>query len=96
MHRFLYTSAIINHKDPIVAFLLNELADQNIVLIDLQYHNRPAKNLAPSIYTSAMANGKASHISFTSHLSCLLHNQLNIVRSSGASTQYSSTRSAQS
>lgn len=42
--RFLYTSTIINHN-PTVAFLLNELADQNIVLIDLQCHNRASKKL---------------------------------------------------
>jgi hypothetical protein len=39
----------INHQDPAVTFLLKELAEQHVILEDLQCHNRASKNLPPSI-----------------------------------------------
>jgi hypothetical protein len=39
----------VNHQHPTVAFRLNKISDQNVVLEDLQGHNRASKNLALSV-----------------------------------------------
>uniref|UniRef100_A0A804PDG3 Uncharacterized protein n=1 Tax=Zea mays TaxID=4577 RepID=A0A804PDG3_MAIZE len=44
-----HAAATVNHEDPTVAFLLEELADQDVVLLDLERDNGAGEDLAPSV-----------------------------------------------
>lgn len=44
-----HAAATVNHEDPTVAFLLEELADQDVVLLDLERDDGAGEDLAPSV-----------------------------------------------
>nr|ACL53464.1 unknown [Zea mays] len=44
-----HAAAAVDHEDPTVAFLLEELADQDVVLVDLERDDGAGEDLAPSV-----------------------------------------------